>query len=178
MGFSEKHGDSEISGDFSQLEKLVKELKSDHYVDVGILGEAGSTEEGGLTLAALGVVHEFGTDKAGRGNKTKIPARSFIKMPLETKQGDIQAGAEKNLEKNLAAGDVKQVFTDIGIAGEAAIQEAFDTAGFGKWAPNSPVTIEGSKPDKEGNQFIKGKGSDSPLIDDGTLRKGITSQAK
>lgn len=176
MSFSHKSGDSVVNGDFSKLEKLVKNLSKKYYVDIGILGESNKSEGGGLTTAGIGAVNEFGTDKAGRGKKTVIPERSFIRMPLETGQEDIEKALEPKIEKMLEDGDIEGIFKLIGIAGEARIQEAFDTAGFGEWPPNSPVTIEGSTPDKEGNQFIKGKGSDSPLIDDGTLRKSITSK--
>jgi phage gpG-like protein len=162
MSFSEKIGDSVISGDFDKLEKLVKELKTDYYVDVGILGETGETEAG-LTIAGIGAVHEFGTDKAGRGNKTTIPKRSFIIMPLEKKQSEIQAFVDKNAEKNLGTGDVKAIFTDIGIGAEAQIQEAFETGGFGTWPELADSTIEKKK-------------SNAILIDDGTLRKSITSK--
>lgn len=176
MSFSHKSGDSIVTGNFSKLEKLAKNLSKKYYVDIGILGENSKSEEGGLTTAGIGAVQEFGTDKAGRGNKTVIPERSFIRMPLETGQEDIEKALEPKIVQLLEDGEIEQIFKLIGIAGEARIQEAFDTAGFGQWPENSQVTIEGSKPDKEGNQFIKGKGSDSPLIDDGTLRKSITSK--
>ena len=61
-------------------------------------------------------------------------------------------------------------------AGEKRIDEAFETGGFGTWAPNSPITIHGSKPDKSGKKFIKGKKSDQPLIDIGGLRQSIGSR--
>jgi phage gpG-like protein len=162
MSFSEKIGDSTISGDFSKLDKLVKNLKSNYYVDIGILGAQSSTE-GGLTIAGIGAVHEFGTDKAGRGNKTKIPERSFIRMPLEVKQSEITKAVEKRLEQLLGEGDIEGIFRLIGIAGEAQIQEAFDSQGFGNWEPNAESTATQ-------------KGSATPLIDDGTLRKSITSK--
>ena len=161
MSFSKKIGDSVISGDFSQLEKLVKELKTDYYVDVGILGEKTETEAG-LTIAGIGAVHEFGTDKAGRGNKTVIPERSFIRMPIEKKQSEIVSFVEKKYEENLAKGDVKAIFTDIGIGAEAQIQEAFETGGFGTWPELADSTIEKKK-------------SNAILIDDGTLKKSISS---
>jgi len=164
MGFFKKIGNCQISGDFSKLEKLVKELKSKYYVDVGILGQETDTESG-LTIAGIGAVHEFGTDRAGRGNKTKIPKRSFIVMPIETKQSNIQSDVERRAEAHLGNGDVKGIFKDIGVSAEAQIQKAFDTGGFGKWAPNAESTIAR-------------KGSDSPLIDRGMqgLRGTITSE--
>jgi phage gpG-like protein len=162
LSFSERYGTSIVQGDFSKLEKLVKELGTDYYVDVGIIGENTETESG-LTIAGIGAVHEFGTDKAGRGNSTVIPERSFIRMPLNKKQGHIQKQVEGRLEAHLARGDVKAVFKDIGIAAEGAIQEAFDTRGFGTWKDNAESTVQK-------------KGSDAPLIDDGTLRKSISSE--
>ena len=187
MSFNIKNGDSIIEGDFSKLEKLVENLGKKYYVDIGILGETNETVEGGYTLAGIGAVHEFGTDRAGRGNKTVIPERSFIRMPLETGQEDIESALEPEIEELLADGNIKKIFKLIGIAGEARIQEAFATGGFGTWAANSDITIHGSnypltKKGKEltdkqvDNEFIKGKGSDSPLIDTGGLRQAITSK--
>ena len=161
--FKVKHGESEVSGDFSKLEKLVKNLGRKYYVDIGILGETNETVEGGLTLAGLGAVHEFGTDRAGRGNKTVIPERSFIRMPLESGQAEIEKAVEPRIKALLEKGDIEGIFKLIGIAAEARIQEAFETAGFGEWDPNADTTVER-------------KGSDQPLIDDGSLRKAITSK--
>lgn len=183
--FSHKSGDSEVTGDFSRLEKLVKNLSKKHYVEIGILGEGGYTEEGGITLAGIGAVQEFGTDRAGRGKKTVIPERSFIRMPLETGQEDIEKQIEPRTQELMENGDIKGIFELIGIAGAGRIEEAFATGGFGEWAPNSDITIHGSnypltqkgkkltqkQIDKE---FIKGKGSDAPLIDTGGLRQAIT----
>lgn len=163
MSFKIKNGDSVVSGDFSKLEKLVENLGKKYYVDIGILGESNQSVEGGYTLAGIGAVHEFGTDRAGRGNKTVIPERSFIRMPLETGQDEIEAAVEPKLKKLMADGDIEGIFKLIGIAGEARIQEAFETAGFGTWDPNAESTIERKK-------------SDSPLIDQGDLRQAITSK--
>lgn len=42
------------------------------------------------------LVHQFGTDKAGRGNKTKIVARPF--MPIK-KSGELYENVQKDLEE-------------------------------------------------------------------------------
>lgn len=163
MSFSVRNGESEVSGDFSQLENLVKNLEKKHYVDIGILGETNETVEGNITLAGIGAVHEFGTDRAGRGNSTVIPERSFIRMPLETGQSQIEKAVEPRIKELLEKGDIKGIFKLIGIAGEARIQEAFETGGFGEWPDIADSTKER-------------KGSDAILIDDGSLRKAITSK--
>ena len=160
MSFKVKNGDSVIEGDFSKLEKLVKELGKKHYVDIGIMGEKNETVEGGLTLAGIGAVHEFGTDKAGRGNKTVIPERSFIRMPLETGQDEIEKADEPHMQNKIAEGDIKGIFKLIGAGGEKRILEAFATGGFGEWDPNADSTIERKK-------------SDQPLIDKNKLRESI-----
>jgi hypothetical protein len=163
VSFSIKNGDSEVTGDFSRLNKLIEELGKDYYVDIGILGESNETEEGGKTLAGIGAVHEFGTDKAGRGNSVSIPERSFIRMPLESGQKAIEEKIEPKMQSHIEQGNIKGIFKLIGMAGEERIQEAFETRGFGTWPPNAPATI-------------KAKGSDAPLIDDGDLKKAIMSK--
>lgn len=162
-GFHVKNGDSEVKGDFTKLEKLVEGLSKSLYVDVGILGENHATVEGGLTIAGIGAVHEFGTDKAGRGRSTTIAERSFIKMPLETGQVYIEKSIAPRMEKLLLDGDIETIFKLIGISGEARIQEAFETGGFGTWEELAESTI-------------LAKGSDSILIDEGVLRKSISSK--
>lgn len=162
-GFTHKSGDNVVTGDFSKLEKIVKSLGEKHFVDIGILGAAGKTEEGGITLAGVGAVHEFGTDKAGRGNNTTISERSFIRMPLETGQEVIEKALDPRMQKLVENGNIKDIFKLIGIAGEARIQEAFETGGFGDWEDIKEATK-------------KAKGSDAILIDTGPLRQGITSR--
>jgi hypothetical protein len=149
-----------IEADFSALERLIGELGKGHYVDVGILGEnGGKTEQGGVTLAFIGAVHEFGSLDGHN------PERSFIRVPLTTGQEEIEAAVEPLMARKLAAGDVVGIFTDIGSAAEARIQDAFDTGGFGQW----PALEEDT---------IKRKGSAAILIDRGDLRRAITSAAK
>lgn len=161
--FSHKSGDNQVTGDFSRLEKLVENLGKKFYTDIGILGAAGYTEGGKITLAGLGAVHEFGTDKAGRNRDTVIPERSFIRMPLETGQEDIEKQIDSKIQKLIEDGDIAGVFKLIGIAGEARVQEAFETGGFGRWEDIKEATK-------------KAKGSDAILVDDAVLKQAITSR--
>ena len=161
--FSHKSGDNQVTGDFSRLEKLIENLSKDYYTDIGILGAAGSTEGGKITLAGIGAVHEFGTDKAGRNRDTEILERSFIRMPLETGQEAIEKQIDPDFQKLMEDGDIKGIFELIGIAGEARVQEAFETGGFGTWEDIKEATK-------------KRKGSDAILVDQGPLRQGITSR--
>lgn len=152
-----------VEADFSKLENLIEKLKTPYFVDVGVLGGKGESPEGEITTAGIAAVHELGTNKAGRGNSVKIPARPVITLAITRKQKEIAETVDKRKNAHLEAGDVKAIFKDIGLACEAAIQDAFDTAGFGTWEPNAESTI-------------KKKGSASPLIDKGLLRKSYTSE--
>jgi hypothetical protein len=151
-------GQSEVSGDFSKIEALIADLKEKHYVDIGVFGTAVTSE--GMPVAEYGAYNEFGSIT----RPDHPPKRSFIRMPLESKGDKIAQYVQKHAQEHIEAGDVKAIFEDIGIGGESVIQEAFDTRGFGTWPENKPSTIAR-------------KGSDAPLIDDGTLRHAIASGA-
>lgn len=147
-----------IKLDMSGWKNLKKTLEGDYISRVGILGSNGSKEhEGtGKTNAEIGEIHELGL-VAG------IPQRSFLKMPLETRLfSKIEAEKEKYYIA-LKNGKLYKWFEAIGLWAEEIIDEAFNTRGFGSWAPNSPVTI------------ARKKGKDTPLIDTGQLKNSITS---
>lgn len=156
MKISQNVGDCHIEADFSKLEKLLKDLDVKGYVDVGVLGNA--SYEDGATIAGIGAIHEFGSLS---GN---IPQRSFIRMPIELKQEDIEKKVMDKVKDKLFDGiSPKDVLQMIGIFCEEAIQEAFETGGFGTWQD-----IKDETKDR--------KNGDSILIDTGTLRKAITSK--
>ena len=152
-------GQSVVEGDFSQLENLIGALKEKHYVDIGVFGTAVTPGEG-RPVAEYAAYNEFGglskTAKAKPGDNSSKetdhpPKRSFIRMPLQTKQDKIRQYVEKRARAHIEKADIKAIFEDIGIAGESVIHEAFDTRGFGTWKPNADSTI-------------KRKGGDAPLI--------------
>lgn len=143
----------QIECHLEKLEKLIKELKSPYYTDIGILGKHANSN-----IVFIGSVHEWGSLTG------TIPERSFIRMPLQRNQKEIQADINKIWQKKIEAQDIKGIFQIIGISGEAQIQAAFETGGFGEWLPIQPETVR------------RKKGSEAILIDDGTLRKSITSE--
>lgn len=155
MKFQASDGQSQITGDFSGLEKLVAKLKEKHFVEVGYFKEAKAPD--GSSVAGYMAPNEFGAIIG----KKKIPKRSSIRMPLQVKSKKIQNYVYLKAKKHLEAGDILAIFEDIGIAAESVIQEAFDTRGFGTWPPNAEMTIAL-------------KGSDAPLIDKGLARKAVT----
>ncbi len=157
MSFVNRIGTSEVTGDFTRLNDLVKNLGGKNYVDVGILGDIKEARGEGLTTASIMAVHEFGSIG------DSIPERSWLRMPLETGSEEIERQVEPKIESLLEEVDVKGVFKLLGIACESRIQDAFETGGFGAWPELAESTIEA-------------KGSDAILIDTGQARQAVTSK--
>lgn len=147
-------------------------LEKKYVTKVGILGQkaanrkvtvktasghnrAGS-EPSSKTNAEIGLIQEKGSVSL------HIPRRSFLMMPLEMKLGKYVHFIGESVMEGITADNIKNAYAKMGIVAEGIIQRAFASRGFGRWADNSPVTIEK-------------KGSDSPLIDTAQLRKSITS---
>lgn len=146
----------------SGLSKFTKAVKEKYIIKVGIIGNQAAEEHeaSGMSNASLGLIHEFGSK-----NKN-IPQRSFLRMPIESKNDTIVKDVAKNGEKitkELSKGNSLYLYERIALACEAVIQEAFATGGFGQW--------EGLK-----SRTIKKKGSSSPLIDTGELRRSVSSK--
>jgi phage gpG-like protein len=148
-----------VRSDFRGLNNFIKGISARAQVRVGIFGSKSKRKEGVLTNAEVGAIHEFGSFSRG------IPPRSFLRLPLFQKSDDIIEDASRGALRKLADGDNMGILRTLGFACVKAIQEAFATAGFGAWAPNTPSTI-------------RRKGSSAPLIDVGELRRSITSKAE
>lgn len=154
-----------VKADFKKLDAFAKAIRdsSGMVVRVGIFGqkntarkyEPGSTSQ---TNADIGFIHEF-------GQPPHIPQRSFLRMPIFTKINRIMNETEQDVKtrKLLEKGNLYEVLRTLGIACERAILDAFDSRGFGSWKANAPSTV-------------RRKGSNSPLIDFGFLRKSISSE--
>ena len=194
---------------FKKLDKIIKLMGEKYTVRVGIIGANASAKhaETNLTNASLGAIHEFGatinvTPKM-RGyffkkygiHKTKkpvvIPARSFLRMPILSKDGKNQIvkkvvdslGLESvvNPDKKVPA-EFKGVYekkiiallnpellaTVIGQAAYERVMEAFETGGFGSWTPTS----EWSRQNRKYNP------ANPTLEDTGELRDSITFEVK
>lgn len=151
---------TKIRADLSQLESLLKQIGGEYVARVGILGsDAGEIHDtdSGLTNSELGLIQEFGSESRN------IPARSFLRMPLETQQDTLIQTLDTGAVKDaIEQGDTKQVYKILGFAAEQIVKDAFNTGGFGNWKDNAQSTIDR-------------KGSNKPLIDTGTLQRSITS---
>lgn len=127
-----------------QLEQEIKKLASDKTVLVGIHEDAGSTDDGDLTMAQLGAIQHFGTQT--------IPARPWLDVGVKSGTQDYLEVIENHSDDidnaleiigQIAVGKVQQYMTDL------------------QDPPNAPNTIAK-------------KGSSNPLIDTGALRQSVT----
>ena len=168
-----------------KIEELIKALNGQKAVKVGLLAGKGGDDviSEDMDLAGIGAVQEFGatieiTPKMRaylhynglhlKKDKTtiNIPARSFLKLPLEDRKRLL-----KNITKNIdfdelmeyieKTGDLESLAIMIGAGAVETINEAFESEGFGQWQPDNPYTTER-------------KGSGRPLQDTGKLKKSIS----
>lgn len=126
-------------------------------IRVGILG-AKPREDGGPTNAQVGAAHEFGT--------TKLPVRSFLRVPLAEHLGEYleAAGAvsPEAFAQIIAAGSFVPWAKKVGIVAENVVADAFDTGGFGKWPPSDMTHKKVAR----------------TLVETAQLRNSITSEVK
>jgi len=157
---TEVRDDSELQKEFDKvLKKLSKVLNGPYITKIGVLGSSSSRPESDIDNAGLGLVHEFGS------LKRNIPPRSWLRMPIINRiKMILQAVSNKqrSIEHAFQIGDDQAIFEILGLACESAIQEAFDTNGFGSW--------QAKKDPKDGKT--------SPLIDTGEFRQSVISSVQ
>lgn len=156
-----------VKADLSGLEGIVKGLKDEYSVKVGIIGSKAHTQhdgESGLTNAELGVFHEFGTKK--------MPQRSFLydSLVFRLSDKDTMKRYRKFLWKQFFVKNAPKEFM-LKLLSEAlqAIDDGFRTNGFGMW---KPLTLGTER------QFSKKRKKGMPLIlyDTGRLKGSITGK--
>ncbi len=173
----------QITLDITKIKAMQEELSKKYVAQVGILGqknnrivmEMGESHERyklrvkkilqsrkdvqqnqEQTNAEIGLKQEMGS------RSERIPRRSFLEMPLTLKMPAYARTFGNELMKAIEDGNLKPVYVNLGIKGEQVVQMAFASRGFGIWPDNAPYTIAK-------------KGSSTPLIDTGQLRRAITS---
>lgn len=126
-------GASRVDLNLSGLEMLQADIRDNAKarVHVGVLRDHDARQDGAdAGNATIGLVHEFGSPTKN------IPERSWLRMPLIVKLPEViqQAGPDFWRKLILEKGVLKGLKA-LGIAAEDSIQQAFETGGFGKWAP-------------------------------------------
>jgi hypothetical protein len=133
-----------------ELRKRVSERPS--YVRVG-LPDAPHAGDADLTLAQLGMIHEYGAPAA------HIPERPFLRPALRNGQPQL-ARASGKLLFEVQNGTLTKfaALSRLGLLGVRLVQENIV---HGEFTPLKPATI-------------KRKGSSKPLIDTGQMMQSVT----
>ena len=123
------------------LQNILKALKAGKITArIGILG-SGHRTDGNVTNAQVGAAHEFGT--------TKLPVRSFLRMPITTRlQKELESSGAFTpdaLKKVVTTKSMIPWVEKMAIAAVAVVLDAFDTQGFGQWKPVTPETMARKK---------------------------------
>lgn len=124
--------------------------------ELGILGNA-PRADGEKTNAEIGAKHEFGLDG--------MQVRSWLRMPLteqfEKTMVKAQPFTPQSLKDVIQSNSLLPWVKKMTIVGEAVVQEAFATEGFGKWPKHSAG-------------YTNNTGQ--VLVDTQQLRKSVTSK--
>lgn len=142
-----------IDHGYDKYYKAVEELNS-NVVQVGLFASVGDK------VLTKGIVNEFGTTRAGKGNNITIPERSFIRSTYNKQYKKVAKRFDQIfLSFARKQYNVKGRMKLIGVEQENATKQTITDM---KTPPNSPRTIAQ-------------KGSSHPLIDTGELRSKISS---
>lgn len=175
-------GLSKARMDITKMKDLYESLKHRPSVQVGVFQQKTTRKEPGLTNATLAAIHEYGAPEHG------LPARSILKEPLKDHAKEIMASIKGKADMIVKASNLKSLWSLVGIAAEKVISQAFDTGGFGKWAPDSYKTLLAKlRKGKFRNlhrrkltiaHIFAGNIGMGILIDRGELRKSFTSRVQ
>lgn len=127
-------------------------------VDVGII-DAGEHDESYLTVAEIGIVHEYGAKIEQGDTIIKIPERSFFRSTLDEEEKKLRK-MRKNLLKKIIKGEIEKSIA-LGLLGRFLSDRITDKIVELKYPENAESTK-------------KSKGSDNPLIDNKQLANSIT----
>lgn len=153
----------------SKLAEHAKALQSidGKSVDAGWFENAKYTT--GESVAAVMIVNEFGKVKP------VTPARPLLRQSAEKIDQKLPGWVARRTTEMLEGKLEPEAY--LKRMGEVVVATIQETLNEGKFAPNSDVTVNGSKPDKNGKKFIKGKGFNKPLVGETGLL-GQSIQAK
>ena len=122
------------------LEQIAKSLRTSKIpkIKVGIIGNSAARSGGKTSNATIGAIQEFGT--------STIPMRSFLRVPLaEELPKRLQASGafdKHSLDETLKIGSLVPFMKKVAVVAEEVVLGAFDTGGYGKWAPWKDPTYE------------------------------------
>lgn len=140
-----------IDHGYEAIKKEILAYKETH-VDIGLWGEGDSPKN---NIAARAAVHEFGSQKA------KIPKRPFMRQTHDKNRAEIDKKIEDGYSLIVAGkGTANKILKKIGSWYEGAMKKEIVDGDF------TPLDA----------RTIARKGSDTPLIDTGDMRRAITNK--
>ncbi len=145
------------------LDAILKQFKEAKIpkIQIGILGDKDARTGKAKSNATVGAAHEYGAPARN------LPMRSFLRVPLTDHLNEFLKKSEifkpEVLRDVIRTKKLNPWMQKIGIVGEAVVQEAFASGGFGKWPALTSRTM--SK-----------KQNDQILVETGQLRDSITSR--
>jgi len=119
------------------MNKLVEQCKTKAVISVGVFADHSPRKEGELTNATLAAIHEYGSPEH------HLPARSMLRVPIHDHAQDIINVFKGKCEAYLAKGTFLNLMKLVGIQAEKIVDGAFDSGGYGKWAPLKYETLLG-----------------------------------
>lgn len=121
----------------NNLKDLIKSLKKDYFLRVGIIGskaEKVEHEGSSLTTAEIGTIHEFGS-----ADGKHPPRRSFledsIKFKLNLNDTKLRELRDALFKYCFEKKTPQQFYNELGAKCLLIIEEGFATNGFGMWKP-------------------------------------------
>lgn len=143
------------------LLKAVRDLTKQEIL-VGIPAEnAGRNDEGQISNAELGYIHEYGSPTAN------IPPRPFLIPGVQSAESKFTPHLKSAAQAALS-GDDGKIAQGLSRAGQVAAVAVKNKIDEGPFAPLSPKTIARRKKGKGG-------GEAKPLQDTGQMRNAVTS---
>jgi len=131
---------------FKRILAVARELESEPVVKVGFVADS--------EVALYAAANEFGTDNAGRGNKTRIPERSFMRSTFDEKNAEWRGITDRFHGAILRGAEtVKGALNKIGLLQKSAYMAKI----------NSNIQPENAE------STIARKGSSKTLIDTGRM---------
>lgn len=162
------------------MQSALKKMVDGHYVvQVGVFGDkaARKHEQTGLTNAEVGLIQEMGSVSR------HIPRRSFLWDTFANHGKDLMVTLKPSVDTLLKKGKVDEYLKIVGIAATNLVVEAFETSGWGSWAPNAYSTLMGKlrgslakRRQMAAEVMYEGTNHAKPLIHSGQLWQAISAR--
>lgn len=169
---------SNVRMDIKKMEDLIENLKQKATIEIGVFQSKNARKEQGMTNAVLAGIHELGSPEHN------IPSRSFLKIPLADHRQDIINVFKGKADEFLKKSTLLNLYKLVGIKGEKIVDGAFQSGGYGKWAPLKYSTLlgkfKGNLKTRKGKlaQIYAGQVGQAILIRTAQLRRSVSSRVR